>query len=196
MLLFVSTSCSNSTVETLSETSIQTESQTEPAIEYKTIDPPEDGWTLELLNEVSYINGKDIDLPFSVNDLGEDFSLEEVEYNKNTGYANGWLYYKGKSVFAISTDSYGNEFDENDKITNIITLFYRNESEIDLDNFFNINGVHIGDISDDFVKKIGKTDSYEDFKITYNGFDFRIDVFLDKESRITSIQFIEMGKTL
>jgi hypothetical protein len=36
---------------------------TTPADEvvYNTIEPPEDGWTLDLLNEVTYINGQDID---------------------------------------------------------------------------------------------------------------------------------------
>jgi hypothetical protein len=113
-------------------------------IEYKTIEPPEDGWTLELLNEVTYINGKDIDLPFCLNDLGEDFSFGDVTYYDFGGkgnYKSGqYIYYKGKKAFLTIAKDNDGKFDEYDIITEIVLSQPDNESELDLEKFFVLNG--------------------------------------------------------
>ena len=53
LMLTVLCSCDND--NSVTETKIET-SQTE-IIDYKTIAPPKDGWTLKLLKDVVYVNG-------------------------------------------------------------------------------------------------------------------------------------------
>jgi hypothetical protein len=112
-------------------------------IEYKTIEPPEDGWTLELLNEVTYINGKDIDLPFCVNDLGEDFSFGDVEYSSVSDKTKINIYYKNEKAFVCYISHLGKDFDEYDKITTFMLMPNKNESELDLSKFLVINGYNL-----------------------------------------------------
>jgi hypothetical protein len=166
MLLFVSTSCSNSTVETISDSSIQTEAQTEPAIEYKTIEPPEDGWTLELLNEVTYINGKDIDLPFCLNDLGDDFTFVE-SIAPNNGVHVGMIHYKGKQAFVVVSSQAGDEFDRYDIIDEFELGSYDNLSSLDLSDFLIVNGVSLSSSMNDIYNKLG-IDDYYSIKIQEN----------------------------
>jgi hypothetical protein len=156
-ILLISTSCNTTSVETISETSIQTkiEAQTEPAIEYKTIEPPEDGWTLELLNEVTYINGKDIDLPFCLNDLGEDFTISEVQKANTNETCSGNLCYKGKSAMYAISSTAGEEFDRNDKIDYLLMLKNENLSSLDLSDFISINGINFNTTMNEFSLLFG-----------------------------------------
>jgi hypothetical protein len=178
MLLFVSTSCSNSTVETISESTIQTEAQTEPAIEYKTIEPPEDGWTLELLSEVTYINGKKVDLPFSLNDIGWEEPLYYSEYDEkyNTYYhvltppdendedKLGPLF---MSIGAFGNDDTTFDNDCLIFITQIDAPIKEKYSEVD--DIIVINGVRFGDSKDDVTKKMGQPnrDTSSDYTYMY-----------------------------
>jgi hypothetical protein len=173
MLLFVSTSCKKADTETISETSIQTEAQTEPAIEYKTIEPPEDGWTLELLNEVTYINGKDIDLPFCLNDLGEDFSYGDLKYNSENSRCVGSVYYKGDPAFQFVSQNFGNEFDGVDKIQYFSLLDVHNYSSLNLDSFIVFNGFSYNSSYEEMISCLGK---YRDESIKY-GYHYKVDIY-------------------
>jgi hypothetical protein len=171
MILFISTSCNNTAVDTISETSLQTESLTEPAIEYKTIEPPEDGWTLELLNEVTYINGKDIDLPFCLNDLGEDFSYGDLQYNYEDSRCLGYVYYKGEPAFHFLSKNIGSEFDGEDEIQYFSLFDNENLSTLNLDSFIVINNFSFSSSHEDMITLLGK---YQDESITY-GFHYKVD---------------------
>ncbi|MDR0903430.1 MAG: hypothetical protein LBM59_02225 [Ruminococcus sp.] len=155
-ILFISTSCNNTAVDTISETSIQTESQTEPAIEYKTIEPPEDGWTLELLNEVTYINGKDIDLPFCLNDLGEDFTF--IERASDNGVYVGMVHFKGKEAFYAVSSHARDEFDRYDVIDKFDLGLFKNLSSLDLSDFLIINGINLSSSMNDIYTNLGIDD--------------------------------------
>jgi hypothetical protein len=175
MLILVLTSCSNSTVETISESTIQTEAQTESAIEYKTIDPPEDGWTLELLNEVTYINGKDIDLPFSLNDIGWKETPYYSEYDEKFD-----TYFhvlsppdendeKSIGPLFVSIMAFANEdktFDKNSEIYYLsVDAPIENEYK-EAGEFLVINGIHIGDTKEEVFNKLGKPE--DDRYIAYD----------------------------
>jgi hypothetical protein len=124
-------------------------------IEYKTIEPPEDGWTLELLNEVTYINGQDIDLPFCVNDLGEDFSFGDVEYSSVSDKTKINIYYKNEKACVCYISHLGKDFDEYDKITTFMLMTNKNESELDLSKFLVINGYNLSMDEDIAIKRLG-----------------------------------------
>jgi hypothetical protein len=150
-ILLISTSCDNTAVNTISETSIQTETP----IEYKTVEPPEDGWTLELLNEVTYINGKDIDLPFCLNDLGDEFGYTDLDYANDKTSCDGFITYNGKRAIPFISINIGEEFDYNDEITLINVRSGFNSSELDINNFLVINGVSLSSDFDECLIGLG-----------------------------------------
>jgi hypothetical protein len=190
-ILFISTSCNKTAIDTISEISVQTESQTEPPIEYKTIKPPEDGWTLELLNEVTYINGKDIDLPFCLNDLGEDFTI--VELTSNNGTRNALIYYKGKQAFYALSSKAGDEFDRYDIIDKFVLGLYENLSTLDLSAFMVINGTNLSSSMYDCYNNLG-IDDYNSVGINEVNSDFVnsvLNYYIDDSKNGIVISFLE-----
>lgn len=88
------TSPSLSTVEETSEVSTVQITETE----YITMEPPEGGWTIEELMSVTYLCGKQLTYPLTMEYLGEDFSIDETSgiFSKSSdGFP---LLYKNKSI--------------------------------------------------------------------------------------------------
>jgi len=76
--------------------------ETAEPIEMKTIEPPEDGWTLEELNEVLYMNGQPIDLPLMFSSLGDGYEIRDKKYNDNTNKdVVGKLYYDNEFIAIV-----------------------------------------------------------------------------------------------
>jgi hypothetical protein len=162
-------------------------------IEYKTIEPPEDGWTLELLNEVTYINGKDIDLPFCLNDLGEDFEFESHGYARRTGLNYGDLLYKGRYISEISFPTSGESDYDDSYNMNCITV-YRGIPIVSGSPkmFLIVNGITIGSTLEDALNSFG--DNYTKtvknvYAYTIDNNEGRIAFFVDKEG--TTISMID-----
>jgi hypothetical protein len=149
ILILALSSCNKASdmVNSTTETAI-------PIAEYKTIPPPEDGWTLELLNEVTYINGKDIDLPFCLDDLGEEFTVENVVVSQNDS-CRGDICYKGKFMFTASSSTAGSDFERNDEIDFFVLGLKDNESSLELSDFFSINGVSMSSSMNILYKNLG-----------------------------------------
>jgi hypothetical protein len=146
----------------------ETEATIESPIEYKTIDPPEDGWTLELLNEVTYINGKDIDFPFCLNDLGEDFTFGDVSYDEFNQKSSQFVYYKNKKAFFCTSPDDDGNFDRNDELNEIILLQADNESELDFSKFIIINGYNMSFDEENTIFHLGVSyESYTENQILY-----------------------------
>ena len=72
LMLTVLCSCDND--NSVTETKIET-SQTE-IIDYKTIAPPKDGWTLKLLKDVVYVNGISVFSPFTYTTSFSNFKVQ------------------------------------------------------------------------------------------------------------------------
>jgi hypothetical protein len=136
-------------------------------IEYKTIEPPEDGWTLELLNEVTYINGKDIDLPFCLNDLGDEFYYEEIIYH-DVGYASALLCVN--DIYLATVCCNLNDNGEIDQYTPISKVsLTRNIEDDSLNNFITINGVNFNTPKNEANKRLGLPyETEEDFDFIYS----------------------------
>jgi hypothetical protein len=126
-------------------------------IEYKTIEPPEDGWTLELLNEVTYINGKNVKFPFCVNDLGADFSYKSSVYNDDNRQNTGYLFYKDKS-FSIIDYVIPQNKDYSDDLR-ILGFSYPASLEntfLAYDDFHIVNGITYGSSFEELLNSFGK----------------------------------------
>jgi hypothetical protein len=160
------------------QTKIETTTTTETPldeIEYKTIAPPEDGWTLELLNEVTYINGKDIDFPFTLDELGDGFSIDDdVEYFEEYGMASAVCFKNNVLNSVIVAKATVKE-----KMTNEspIYSFYwpgynsKHLEEFPQDKYFCvINGITIGTSGEEVVRLMG--DKYKQNENNEYNFDY------------------------
>ncbi len=80
--------------------------ETAEPIEMKTVEPPEDGWTLEELNEVLYMNGQPIDLPLMFSSLGDGYEIRDKRYNdessSDSDIVGGYLYYKDELIALVT----------------------------------------------------------------------------------------------
>ena len=93
----------------------QVSEETVAVDEMKTIEPPEDGWTLEQLNQVLYMNGQKIELPLMFSSLGDGYEIRDIEHYDDSNRASGVLYYNNQFVAIIVFY----EMEKDYKITNL-----------------------------------------------------------------------------
>lgn len=73
------------------------------ATEIKTIEPPEDGWTIDELARVFRINNEPIELPFILNNLNEKYNIKKEETKiLDSGACGTILYYNDVSFLVIN----------------------------------------------------------------------------------------------
>ena len=141
-------------------------------IEIKTIEPPEDGWTSEQLNNFIYINGVNYSYPIKLSDLGKNFIADD-----------NMILYKNKS-------SFGGSVNDDDIYTSLMFSISGNQSEIPDNMLININGVTLGTELQDLFVKLGKAESETQDGLTrviYNIESLTIIFILDEESKINII---------
>lgn len=141
-------------------------------IEIKTIEPPEDGWTLEQLNNFIYINGVNYSYPIKLSDLGKNFIADD-----------NMILYKNRS-------SFGGSVNDDDIYTSLMFSISGNQSEIPDNMLININGVTLGTELQDLFVKLGKAKSETQDSLTrviYNVESLTMIFVLDEESKINII---------
>ena len=145
--------------EPLSESDGAVVEEAAESIEMNTIEPPENGWTVEQLNEVMYLNGKPFKLPCTLEELGEDFSIKNIKEkqtvpfekdNANSEYVNAELYYNGNMVGYVDM-----ERGEKDDYTVWGIAYLNSSSEGESSNSLNINGVNIYSTKSDVERLLG-----------------------------------------
>lgn len=105
------------------------------------IEPPENGWTVEQLNEVLYLNGQQIQMPLMLSTLKGGYEIKEKEYYENDESGSGLLYCNDDFIAIVSFY----EIDGDCKITtlNFPPSYYENEQ--DYTNYCRINGFGLKD---------------------------------------------------
>lgn len=127
------------------------------SIEYKTIEPPESGWTIETVASTIRLCGKPIELPFTVDSLGEGF-----EFIDNTGCVS----YNGHDAFIAA-------FINNDKSGDLYSTPIRKigsseyYSDDNFQNCFIINGIGISSSRDEVIAAFGEPDFQDDTAYEY-----------------------------
>ncbi|MDE5859073.1 MAG: hypothetical protein K2H23_01580, partial [Oscillospiraceae bacterium] len=108
--------------------------------EMKTIEPPENGWTLDELNEVLYLNSQQIQLPLMFSSLKDGYEIRDKRYKSEASHNNdvvgGYLYYKN-DVIAMVT------FYELETDIEILNLYFfpdMYDVNQDYTDYINING--------------------------------------------------------
>ena len=134
-------------VESSITSEIVTENIQNQEVEFKTIKPPKDGWTLKELSQVIYINEKPISLPLTIDELkdilGDEFDVNVEDYI---------VMNNDKDVFSISSQ---------DNV-NISTLYFSeafNRSSYSDEKLICINGLRIGDDEEKLINRMGVPDN-------------------------------------
>jgi hypothetical protein len=159
-------------------------------IEYKTIEPPEDGWTLEKFNEVFYINGKQVDFPLSISDLDDNYEYID-DYNddspkKNTG---GELFYQDQKIALVHY--YGDTervFTSDTKISALITFGSLFNNSTEENNVFVLNGIKLNTPKEEVLNSLGS-----DYKLVGEGIYV---YYLDESDNSFSLTFTKNTETL
>ncbi len=134
--------------------------------EMKTIEPPEDGWTLDDINQVLYMNGQQIKLPILFSTLKDGYEIKDKKYkdkgSDDPDVVGGTLYYKDEFIAVIS-------FYELENDIQILTMIfspsyyscYNKSLDIykDYSNYVNINGFNLESDINEIENYLG-TDYY------------------------------------
>ena len=114
---------------------------------------PKEEWTLDTICKATYINGKNLQVPCTIHDLGEGFNIKEINendnfaYNEGLGRAAGCLTFNDEIVAFFSVENCSSI----DAILDspLIYLDFNNERlpfEIENSKFpISVNGIVVGD---------------------------------------------------
>ena len=193
------TSLSSSTVEETTEAATAQVTETE----YKTMEPPEDGWTIEELMSVTYLCGKQLTYPLTMNSFGNKVEIFEdtlkVHNAKDTPSVMAELCSENEFVGAAFFNRDSVDDVSGDTPINTISFdthsdfFEKNGSPIIL------NGVSFGDTKEELIDALGSKVKIneEAYIITYifDGIqDLKLTVRYDDQGRFCRITFYDLDK--
>ena len=157
---------------------------------------PEGGWTDETLKDVIYINGKNLDLPCTVDDLGDGFEIEpdkeSDEKLKEKGSATYLLDYCGYCVGIVGMK-------EPDKIYLIDFNIFDKSIEYLMKDYppipFSINGFTLGTPYSEVQEIMGEefSDKGDRGYISFQPEDYWITVS-DDDGRVSKIKILLRNK--
>lgn len=175
------------------ENSISTNSVSESnkIVDIKTVEPPENGWTIESLMSATYIYGEQLCYPLRVNNLDEGFSIDDSEKMEISNNVDVRLLYNGKKVCHIGyyLEDIQDNYESAEAMLLSFTFAGTEEPEC-----ISINGISLGDSVDDIRNFLGEPDIAEDNGVySYNsptdGKRMLNFLFKAKERKIYQIEF-------
>lgn len=130
--------------------------------DFKTMEPPVDGWTNQEFFDISYICGKKINLPATLDSLGSNFEFDKksIEVNEEKQYAKADVLYKGDFLGKVRIDNVDNIDDINKNTPLTSLLIDSNLCEVKSCTPVVINGLTFGDSYDSILETMGN--SFED----------------------------------
>lgn len=180
------TSCGNQNIAT------ETLSTRTETMEYQTMEPSEDGWTVEELLSVTYLCGTQLFYPLTLESLGEDFSLnaDEMSYRETEKSVIAGLMYKDEfcaTIWQMSTNTFS-EITNDMPISAVEISCYGSE----IDNPIVMNGVTFSVDAEDVISAFGEPDEvYADNSIlTYylNGDESKTLEFTFDSGKMVDVQ--------
>ena len=137
--------------------------------EMKTIEPPENGWTLEELNEVLYLNGQQIQLPLMFSSLKDGYEIRDKLYKSEASHNNdvvgGYLYYENYVIAMITFY----ELETDIEILNLYFFTDMYEVNQDYTDYININGFGLKNNVNDVYDFLGNEfENKDDLLLKYN----------------------------
>ena len=160
-------------VEIIDSVTTVVEETAEP-IEMKTIEPPEDGWTVEELLSVTYVYGQQLENPCTLNTLGDEFNfnLSTFSYSDENNSSVIILQYNGNDISSVELKNCFNESDVSNSVE-IVGIFLTDYYKTNIDNVV-LNGISFFSSKEQVIESFGIPDFSESFPessyITYNKF--------------------------
>ncbi len=137
--------------------------------EMKIIEPPADGWTLDNINQVLYMNGQQVKLPILFSSLGDEYEIRDKKYNTDENSLDynviaGKLYYKNEFIAIISFTDTGNDME-------ILTMIFAPNLYDEIQNYseyITINGLGLKNRGSDVYDFLGEKFEKDSGIITYD----------------------------
>lgn len=145
------TGCGRDDNDAVSEISKSESSvQEDKIIEYKTVEPPEGGWTTEEIMNVTYLCDHKLNYPLSIEYLGDDFSLSSYsKWSAKKRLVPASLSYKGDKLANATVV----KPDDETMIYNIV--LFPDTCEVEDTEPFVINGVKMYGSFEDVLAALG-----------------------------------------
>lgn len=148
------------------ENSISTDyvSESNKIVDIKTVEPPENGWTMESILNATYICGKQLCYPLRLSDLGDNFHIDDSEKTEISQKVNVELKHDEENICSVMyfqsdvVDGYQNAE---------ICMFGFCEFYTDNPGSISINGITLGSSVSDVEEKIGSPDNDKLYYYTY-----------------------------
>lgn len=179
------------------ENSISTNSVSESnkIVDIKTVEPPENGWTIESILNATYICGKQLCYPLRLSDLGGDFHVDDSEKTEFSEKVNVELKHDEENICSVMysqsavVDGYQN--------AEICMLGFC-ELFTDEPNSISVNGITLGSSLSDVEEKIGSPDNNnKSYVYTYKSSEsdkLLLSFSFDVNEQVNDIQlFIQNG---
>jgi hypothetical protein len=164
--------------------------------DYKTIEPPADGWTLEALNEVLYVNGYEVDFPFTLKDIHWDTDKYPFERSETI---DDMAEYRNKDdgfrITIMVEPNANNEIDENTLIYIFSASIHNRSPEItnEYKDFIVVNGVGFGDKADKIIDQFGEwTDIENNYLFRDNNEEKTVAIVFYCSDNITENKIVNM----
>lgn len=125
---------------------------------------PEGGWTLEALADATYICGKQLSYPLTLDSLGEDFTIDEASVQANGTGSQADIKYKDEKVCIFIFSCNEDEVSSSQAVERI--TFVPDESNRDS---FEINGFTASDSFDELHKALGEPSRGKGTYVTEDG---------------------------
>lgn len=158
--------------------------------DYKTMKPPEGGWTIEDILSVTYLCGRQLSYPLTFELLGEGFSIGE---SAPSGYAETiaiYLLFDGKSAGKMRYVGIDDISKWNTELPICDLMFGGIRYEADMS--LTVNGVELGDSKKKLIEALGQPDEFSEtgdyvYKMKDSTSDFQ--VTLDADENVMLVDF-------
>ena len=124
----------------------QSVSETRNEESYETVAVPEGDWTAEELAKTIRINGKPVEIPFTVESLGADYQLDEKisSWDENKKTLTSSLLYKGDAFITVYISGVKNNSFKEARLSEVVRFGFFHTDNIDINKMLSINNIHIG----------------------------------------------------
>lgn len=122
---------------------------------YKTMEPPENGWTIESILNATYICGKQLCYPLRLSDLGGDFHVDDSEKTEFSEKVNVELKHGEENI--CNAMYFQSDVEDGYQNAEICMLGFC-ELFTDEPNSISVNGITLGSSLSDVEEKLGDPD--------------------------------------
>lgn len=195
VLLVAMAGCS-STTNNSNDSMLSSEStQFEVNSHYETVAVPEGGWTAEELEKTIRINGKAIQIPFTIDSLGDKYTANKAgtHFSENGG-AGTIVYYDNVPLLTINYENLNNYSEINSKEACSFSTYHLNDENYELLNeLITINGVKIDTTKSEVISILGEADKEDN---SYLGYEDKstgkicIGFFFDNKGKLSTFTVI------